>query len=261
MNRRKTPPVRYRRWLKTIAMYLLLMLMACLFIGPFILLLSTAFKSDAQAAFGFPPELVPHPPVWDNFDQAWNDIPFPRYLFNSFFLVAVMVPTHLFLAAITAYPLARMKFFGRNFIFYAIIATMFIPDEVILIPRFLIVKTLGMTDSYLGIIVPGLIGAFSVFLMRQAYLTIPKEMEEAAIIDGCGPFRLWWNIMLPLTAPTMAALGVFSFISVWNSFIWPLVVLKSPELYPLSLGLAYLAGIFGTDVKALAAGAMISVTP
>jgi putative chitobiose transport system permease protein len=252
---------RLKRMAKTTGMYVLLTAIACLFVGPFILLVSTAFKSDSQPVFSFPPQWLPDPPVWENFQHAWNDIPFPRYMFNSFFLVGVMVPLHLFLASITAYPLARMRFFGRNFIFYGIIATMFIPPEVMLIPRFLLVKTFNMTDSYWGIIIPGLLGGFAVFLMRQAYLAIPRELEEAAIIDGCGPFRMWWSIMLPLTAPTTAALGVFSFISVWNSFIWPLIVLKSPELYPLSLGLAYLAGTFGFDVKSLAAGAVISVTP
>lgn len=242
-------------------MYLLLIGIAAIFIGPFLWLLSTSLKSNAQDVFTFPPSFIPKPPVLDQFVEAWTAVPFPRYLLNSCLLILIMVPAHLFLTALTAYPLARMEFPGRDFIFYAMIGTMFLPEEGKLVPLFIIVEKLGMVDSWWGLIIPGLVGGFSVFLMRQAYLAIPKELEEAAIIDGCGPFRIWWNIMLPLTKPTLAALSVFSFISVWNSFIWPLIILKNDQLYPLALGLAYLAGTFGDDVRTMAAGTVISLVP
>ncbi|MBA4542196.1 MULTISPECIES: carbohydrate ABC transporter permease [Thermoactinomyces] len=255
---------RRRGWLRAVKMtlmYLLLTVIAVIFIGPFLWLLSTAFKSNGQDVFTFPPDLIPKPPVWDQFVEALTVIPFPRYLLNTFILIVIMVPAHLFLTSLTAYPLARMTFPGRNLIFYAIIGTMFFPEEGKLVPLFIIVQKLGLIDSWWGLIIPGLVGGFSVFLMRQAYLTIPKELEEAAILDGCGPLRLWWSIMLPLTKPTLAALSVFSFISVWNSFIWPLIVLKNDHLYPLALGLAYLSGTFGDDVRAMAAGTVISLVP
>ncbi|KPC70275.1 sugar ABC transporter permease [Thermoactinomyces vulgaris] len=242
-------------------MYLLLLLIALLFVGPFLWLLSTAFKSNAQDVFTFPPDLIPKPPVWDQFVEALTVIPFPKYLLNSFILIVVMVPAHLFLTSLTAYPLARMTFPGRDLIFYAIIGTMFFPEEGKLVPLFIITQKLGLIDSWWGLIIPGLVGGFSIFLMRQAYLSIPKELEEAAILDGCGPFRMWWSIMLPLTKPTLAALSVFSFISVWNSFIWPLIVLKNDDLYPLALGLAYLSGTFGDDVRVMAAGTVVSLLP
>ncbi|MGX9707471.1 carbohydrate ABC transporter permease [Laceyella tengchongensis] len=242
-------------------MYLLLLLIALLFVGPFLWLLSTAFKSNAQDVFTFPPDLIPKPPVWDQFVEALTVIPFPKYLLNSFILIVVMVPAHLFLTSLTAYPLARMTFPGRDLIFYAIIGTMFFPEEGKLVPLFIITQKLGLIDSWWGLITPGLVGGFSIFLMRQAYLSIPKELEEAAILDGCGPFRMWWSIMLPLTKPTLAALSVFSFISVWNSFIWPLIVLKNDDLYPLALGLAYLSGTFGDDVRVMAAGTVVSLLP
>jgi putative chitobiose transport system permease protein len=242
-------------------MYLLLLLIALLFVGPFLWLLSTAFKSNAQDVFTFPPDLIPKPPVWDQFVEALTVIPFPKYLLNSFILIVVMVPAHLFLTSLTAYPLARMTFPGRDLIFYAIIGTMFFPEEGKLVPLFIITQKLGLIDSWWGLIIPGLVGGFSIFLMRQAYLSIPKELEEAAILDGCGPFRMWWSIMLPLTKPTLAALSVFSFISVWSSFIWPLIVLKNDDLYPLALGLAYLSGTFGDDVRVMAAGTVVSLLP
>ncbi|UZJ80947.1 carbohydrate ABC transporter permease [Fictibacillus sp. KU28468] len=258
MNRQKT---NWKKVSKLALLYLLLIGVACIFIGPFLWLLSTAFKSNSQDVFSFPPSFIPKPAVFDHFIEAWTAIPFPRYLLNSFLLIIIMVPAHIFLTALTAYPLARMNFPGRNFIFYAIIATMFLPEEGKLVPLYIIVEKLGLVDSWWGLILPGLVGGFSIFLMRQSYLAIPKEIEEAAIIDGCGPFRVWWSIILPLTRPTLAALSVFAFISVWNSFMWPLIILKDDSLFPISLGLAYLSGTFGTDVKTMAAGVVISLVP
>jgi putative chitobiose transport system permease protein len=243
----------WKKIIKTIFLYVVLIAVAFIFIGPFLWLLSTAFKSNSQDVFGFPPSFIPKPAVLDHFIEAWTAIPFPKYLLNSFLLLIIMIPAHIFLTALTAYPLARMNFPGRNLIFYAIIATMFLPEEGKLVPLYIIVEKLGMVDSWWGLIVPGLVGGFSIFLMRQAYLSIPKEIEEAAIIDGCGPFRVWWSIILPLTKPTLAALSVFSFIS--------LIILKDENLYPIALGLAYLSGTFGTDVKTMAAGVIISLIP
>lgn len=247
--------------IRKMLMYGLLTLIACLFIGPFLWLLSTALKSNQQDVFTFPPTLIPKPPVLNQFVEAWTSIPFPKYMMNSVLLLILMVPAHLFLTALSAYPLARMEFPGRRLIFYAIMGTMFLPEEGKLVPLFLIVQKLHMVDSWWGLIVPGLVGGFSIFLMRQSYLSVPKEMEEAAIIDGCGIFRVWWRIILPLTRPTLAALSVFSFISVWNSFMWPLIILKNDDLYPLALGLAYLAGTFGNEVRAMSAGTVISLMP
>jgi putative chitobiose transport system permease protein len=260
MNPAKTKAARVPI-IKPMATYGLLIIIAFLFIGPFLWLLSTAFLPITQDVFTFPPTFIPKPPVLDHFIDAWTSIPFPKYMLNSFLLILLMVPAHLLLTSLAAYPLARMEFPGRVFIFYAIVGTMFLPEEGKLVPMFILVQKLGMVDSWSGLIVPGLVGGFSVFLMRQSYLSIPKEIEEAAIIDGCGTFRVWWNIMLPSTKPTVAALSVFSFISVWNSFMWPLIILKNDDLFPLALGLAYLSGTLGFDVKEMAAGTVISILP
>jgi putative chitobiose transport system permease protein len=246
---------------KSAASYGLLIFISLLFVGPFLWLLSTAFLSTSQDVFTFPPTFIPNPPVFDHFIDAWTSIPFPKYMLNSFLLILLMVPAHLLLTTLAAFPLARMDFPGKMFIFYAIVGTMFLPEEGKLVPMFILVQKLGMVDSWWGLVVPGLVGGFSVFLMRQSYLAIPKEMEEAAIIDGCSTFRVWWNIMVPSVKPTIAALSVFSFISVWNSFMWPLIILKNDDLFPLSLGLAYLTGTLGFDVKELAAGTVISILP
>jgi len=172
-----------------------------------------------------------------------------------------MLPAHILVAALASYPLARMKFPGRDFIFFAMIGTMFLPEEGRLVPLYLIVKELGMDNSWWGVIMPGIAGGMAVFLIRQAFLVIPKEIEDAAVIDGCGHFRMWWQIMLPLTKPTLAAVGVFGFVSVWESFIWPLIILNDNNLYTLALGLNYLTGSFSNDIRTLTAGTVISLVP
>ena len=242
-------------------MYVLLTAIALVFVGPFLILLSAGLKPSGQAVFSFPPDIIPRPPVLTWAKEAWTAIPFPRYLFNSTLLVAVMVPLYILVSALCAYPLAQMVFRGRSLIFFAILATMFMPGEVMLLPRFLVVSQIGVADSYLGVILPGLLSAFGIFLLRQTFAGVPREVVDAARTDGCHELRIFWHVMLPAARPTLAILGVFGFISVWNSFIWPMVVLKDSSLYPISLGIAYLAGITGTDVRSLAAGTIISILP
>ncbi|MET7460976.1 carbohydrate ABC transporter permease [Nonomuraea sp. NPDC005501] len=248
-------------WTRRVGMYVLLTAIALVFVGPFLILLSAALKPSGQAVFSFPPDIIPRPPVLTWAKEAWTAIPFPRYLLNSILLVAVMVPVYILVSAMCAYPLAQMVFRGRSLIFFAILATMFMPGEVMLLPRFLVVSQIGMADSYLGVILPGLLSAFGIFLLRQTFAGVPREVVDAARTDGCHELRIFWHVMLPAARPTLAILGVFGFISVWNSFIWPMVVLKDSSLYPISLGIAYLAGITGTDVRSLAAGTIISILP
>ncbi|MER6003907.1 carbohydrate ABC transporter permease [Nonomuraea sp. NPDC051941] len=248
-------------WVRRAGMYVLLTAIALAFVGPFLILLSAALKPAGQAVFSFPPDIIPRPPVLTWAKEAWTAIPFPRYLLNSAFLVAVMVPLYILVSALCAYPLAQMAFRGRSLIFFAILATMFLPGEVMLLPRFLVVSQIGMADGYLGVILPGLLSAFGIFLLRQTFAGVPREVVDAARTDGCHELRIFWHVMLPAARPTLAILGVFGFISVWNSFIWPMVVLKDSSLYPISLGIAYLAGITGTDIRSLAAGTIISILP
>ncbi|WP_157248618.1 carbohydrate ABC transporter permease [Nonomuraea typhae] len=247
--------------MRRLGMYVLLTAIALVFVGPFLILLSAGLKPAGQAVFSFPPDVVPRPPVLDWVKEAWTAIPFPRYLLNSVLYVAAMVPAYVLVSALAAYPLARLRFRGRNLIFLAILSTMFLPGEVMLIPRFLVVSQLGMADTYAGVILPGLLSAFGIFLLRQTFAGVPREIVDAARTDGCHELRIFWHVMLPAARPTLAILGIFGFISVWNSFIWPLVVLKDSGKYPIALGIAYLAGITGTDVRTLAAGTIISIIP
>ncbi|MCG5220810.1 carbohydrate ABC transporter permease [Streptosporangium sp. KLBMP 9127] len=248
-------------WLRRAGMYILLTAIALVFVGPFLILVSSGLKPSGQAVFSFPPDIIPRPPVLTWAREAWTAIPYFRYLLNSVIYVGVMVPVYIVVSALCAYPLAQMRFRGQSLIFFAILSTMFLPGELMLIPRFLVVSQLGLADSYAGVILPGLLSAFGVFLLRQTFAGVPREVIDAARTDGCHELRIFWHVMLPASRPTLAILGIFGFISVWNSFIWPLVVLKDSAKYPIALGISYLAGITGTDVRSLAAGTIISILP
>lgn len=239
----------------------LLAVVTLVFIAPFVVLVSASLKPATQDVFSFPPDLVPRPPVFDWFRRAWTVIEFPRYLLNSAIYVGVMVPAYLAVSALTAYPLARMRFRFRTLVFFLFLSTMFLPGELMLIPRFLVVSELGLADTYAGVMLPGLLSAIGIFLLRQTFAAVPKELEDAARVDGCREWGIFWHVMAPAARPAFAVLAIFGFISVWNSFIWPLVVLKDTDKYPIALGISYLTGVTGTDVRSLAAGTVISLIP
>ena len=174
---------------------------------------------------------------------------------------------NLILSALAAYPLARMEFRGKKTIFYATLATIMIPFQAIMLPVYLIVLKLHMVDSvnsvmgYLGLILPFAVNAFGIFLMRQAFLAIPKEMEEAAFVDGCSVFQIWWKILLPMVKPTLAVLAIFTFIGSWGEFLWPSIVLTKKALYTLPVGVNDLQGIFSANWRFIAAGSIIATIP
>lgn len=255
--RNRTPEQRVRR----IALYGLLVAVACVFIGPFAILLSSALKPASQDVFGFPPDLIPRPPVLDWFVEAWTTVPFGQFLLNSVIYVVATVPIYLVVSALTAYPLARITFRGRGIFFILFLSIMFLPGELMLIPRFLVMSELDLTDTYSAVVLPALLSSLGIFLLRQAFSQIPDEVIDAARMDGANEFTIFWRIAVPLAAPTLAVLAILGFISVWNSFIWPLVVLTDQAKFPVALGIAYLTGVSGTDVRGLAGGTVISLVP
>jgi putative chitobiose transport system permease protein len=252
---------RVRLRLRSPSTYVVLCAIAVLFVAPFALLLSTALKPSTQDVFSFPPQWIPRPPVLDWFREAWTTIPFGRYLLNSVIYELGIIPAYLVVSALTAYPLAVLRFRGRTLIFYLFLATMFMPAEVLLIPRFMVVSELGINDSYIGVMLPAILSAIGIFLLRQTFAAVPRDLLDAAAMDGCGHLRILWHVMVPVARPTFAVLSILGFISVWNSFIWPLVVLNDTGKYPIVLGLAFLTGIAGDDVRGLAAGTVISIIP
>lgn len=245
----------------TVWNYVMLGAIAIVMLFPLLWLLSTALKSPTEDIFQFPPQLLPNQPTFHNFVQVWQTNPFGQYLFNSTLVAVLTVSLNLLFCALAAYPLARLEFRGREPIFAAIVSTIMIPFQIVMIPLYILTVQLGIRNTYLGIIFPEVASAFGIFLLRQAFQGVPKEMEEAARIDGCSELGIWWHVMLPAIRPALATLAIFVFIGSWSDFLWPLIVLDQPELYTLPLGVANLAGTFSLDWRLIAAGSVISIAP
>lgn len=247
--------------LKIIGRYVLLGAIAFVMLFPLLWIFSTSFKSPAENIFQFPPQLFPSQPTFQNFITVWQSNPFGQYLFNSTVVAVLTVSLNLLFCALAAYPLARMEFQGRDVIFTSIVSTIMIPFQIVMIPLYILTVQLGLKNTYLGVIFPSIASAFGIFLLRQAFQGVPKELEEAARIDGCSELGLWWNVMLPAIRPALVTLAIFVFIGSWSDFLWPLIILDRPDYYTLPLGVATLAGTFSLDWRLIAAGSVISIAP
>ncbi len=246
---------------QTLVIYGILAAIAFIMLFPLLWLISTALKSPTENIWQSPPQLLPSQPTLENFSQVWQSLPFGVYLYNSVIVSALTVGLNLLFCSLAAYPLARLSFVGRNAIFIAIVATIMIPFQIVMIPLYILTVQLGLRNSYLGVIFPSLASAFGIFLLRQALLSVPKEIEEAARLDGSSELGLWWHIMLPAIRPALITLAIFVFIGAWSDFLWPLIVIQDESLYTLPLGVAKLAGTFSLDWRLVAAGSVISITP
>jgi putative chitobiose transport system permease protein len=227
---------------------------------PFLWLLGTSLKG-AEELFAYPPTLMPSVVVWENYSGLWNAVPMASYFFNTIIVTVVSVVLNVLFSSLAGFALARQRFKYRQPMFYIIVASLLIPKEAIILPLYTIILKLRLADSLAGVIIPFVVDGMGIFMMRQAFLSVPKEIEEAGIIDGASPFRLWWNVMAPMTAPMMATLAIFTFIAAWGDFLWPLVVLKSPEHFTLQVGLSYLTGTFVDNFRYVAAGGVLAVIP
>lgn len=245
----------------TTVRYLILGAIALIMLLPLIWLVSTAFKSPTEDIFSFPPQFIPAQPTFQNFVQVWQSNPFGQYLFNSVLVAVLTVGLNLLFCSLAAYPLARLEFRGREFIFMLVVSTILIPFQIVMIPLYILTVQLGLRNSYLGLIFPAIASAFGIFLLRQAFQGVPKELEEASRIDGCTEVGIWWFVMLPSIRPALVTLAIFVFIGSWSDFLWPLIILDRPEYYTLPLGVAKLAGAFSLDWRLIAAGSVISIAP
>ena len=246
---------------KLLCIYALLGAIAIAMLIPLVWLISTSLKSPTEDIFQFPPQLFPSQPTVQNFVTVWNANPFGRYLFNSTLVAVLTVGLNLLFCALAAYPLARLNFRGREVFFTLIVATIMIPFQIVMIPLYVLAVQLGLRNSYLGIIFPAIASAFGIFLLRQAFQGVPKELEEAGRMDGCSELGIWWYVMIPAIRPALVTLAIFVFIGSWSDFLWPLIVLDRPEYYTLPLGVATLAGTFSLDWRLIAAGSVISIAP
>lgn len=244
----------------TIMRYLLLLVMTVVLIGPFIWQLSVSLKGPGENIFQNP-SLIPHHPTLRNFAKVNDTIPIWHYIVNSLTVAAMSVGGNLLFGSMAGYALARMRFRGRSTVFVAILSTMVIPFEVIMVSLFLIMKGLGLVDTLLAAALPGAVTGLSILLMRNAFLSLPKEIEEAAYIDGAGDWRVFTRIALPSTRGTLTVVGIFSFMFAWDDFLWPLIILRDNSHYTLTIGLQFLSGTFSSDQRLIAAGTMIAVLP
>jgi multiple sugar transport system permease protein len=225
---------------------------------PLLWMVSIAFKSSAES---FSPNLIPTAPTWDNFIYVLTGVPFIRYMLNSFFVSATVTLVALFFHTMAGYALARLRFPGRELIFLAIFSTFLISLPVIIVPLFIIVRAMGMLNSYAGLIVPAIFNAFGIFLLRQYYLSLPREIEEAARIDGAGYWRIYWSIILPLSRPIMSALAILFFLANWNAFLWPLTIASDPKLWVVQVGIANFKSQYSASWNYMMAASTIVAIP
>jgi len=227
---------------------------------PFIWMLSTSFKSKNET-FAYPPKLIPEKLRWENYVAAWNAIPFGRFMFNSMFVSTMVTIGQLLICTLAAYAFAWIPFKGKDFLFYAFLGTMMVPFEMLVIPNYVMIRKLGWTDTYIALIVPFLASAFTIFLLRQAFMTIPSELYDAAVIDGCSHTRYLYGIIVPLSKPAMLTAGMFTFLGHWNDYLWPLIVTNRPEYRTVQVGLTMFQSAWQTEWTHLMAASAIVTVP
>jgi len=256
-----------KRFLKGIGIHSILIFVSLLSIFPFIWLISTSLKGSAENIFAYPPQIIPQDFTFQNYTGVWHKVNFIAYFMNSMIVAGLTVGLNLILSAMAGYPLARMQFAGKKTAFFAVLATIMVPFQVIMLPVYLITLKLNLVDSvnnfagYLGLVMPFAVSAFGIFLMRQAFLAIPKEMEEAAIVDGCNAFQAFFKVLLPMVKPSLAVLAIFTFIGSWGEFLWPSIVLTKEAMYTLPVGVNNLQGMFSSNWRFIAAGSILSTIP
>jgi multiple sugar transport system permease protein len=239
----------------------LLIIVAIVFLGPLLYAVSTSLK-PADEVFTPAPHLFGSEIRWQNYADAFSFAPFGRYFLNSLFISVVGTVVVLAASSLSAYAFARLRFWGRDQLFVVFLGTLMVPQEVLIVPMYWLMQTLGWVDSYWALIFPWAFTAFGTFLLRQFFLTVPAELEEAARVDGCGPFGSFFRIMLPLARPALAVLTVFTFIAFWGSFLWPLIIINSVESKgTVPLGLAQFVGQQGTQWNLMMAASVLAMLP
>jgi multiple sugar transport system permease protein len=227
---------------------------------PFVWMISTSLKVEGEV-FSFPPVWIPQEIQWHNYIETWNSAPFNWYLFNTIFVSTTVTVLELLTSGMAAYAFSRLRFPGRDRLFLLYLGTLMIPGQVTIIPNFVLMKYLGWTDTYLALIIPPAFTAFGTFLLRQFFMTIPFELEEAAKIDGASYPRIWATIILPLSGPALSTLAVFAFMGQWNNFLWPLIVTSSNSMRTFTVGLRFFVDEYNTKFHLLMAGSVMSIIP
>ncbi|MEZ4831377.1 MAG: carbohydrate ABC transporter permease [Caldilineaceae bacterium] len=242
-------------WLHTVLLF-----GSAVMLLPFAWMLSTSLKTPPDI-FTYPPLWIPDPIAWENYADTLDAIPFGRYYLNSLFVAVSVTLLQILTSSLAAFAFARLRFRGRESLFLLYLATLMIPFQVTMIPNFILVRYLGWFDSFQALIFPTAFSAFAVFLLRQYFMGMPLELDEAARMDGAGSFRIWWQIIMPLSSPVLAALTIFTFLGSWNDFLWPLIVTNSVSTRTIPVGLASFQGEYNTQWNLLMAGSVIALLP
>jgi len=245
---------------KHMGLHLLLITGSVVMLVPFAWMLSTSLKEPGDV-FIYPPQWIPQPVRWENYQETVTVMPFGRFYLNSAIQAISVTALQLLTASLAAFAFARLRFRGRDLLFMLYLATMMIPFPVTMIPNFVIMRYLNWMDTFRALILPPAFSAFSTFLLRQYFMSIPVEMDDAARVDGASSFRIWWQIILPLSGPALATLAIFTFLGQWNSFLWPLIVTNSEKMRTLPVGLATFQGQYSVQWHLLMAGSVIAVLP
>jgi putative chitobiose transport system permease protein len=253
---------RRRRAASTAGWYVVLTGLAVITVFPFLWMLLTSLKGPADPITSVPPQFIPGHPTLANYQKVLASLPILTFFQNSIVVAVLVTGLNVLVSAMAAYPLAKMQFRGREAIFYLLLATLIVPAQLTYIPSFVLAVNVFHTyDTLAAVILPGLASAFNIFLMRQAFRGVPNDLIDAARVDGAGEWRVWWQILLPIVRPSMAAVAIFTFVTSWNDFLWPSLMLHDRDGMTLPVGLAALQGFFSSDFRSIAAGVTMTVLP
>jgi putative chitobiose transport system permease protein len=253
---------RLRRRLESAGWYVVLVAMSVVTVFPFAWMLLTSLKGPGDPIFSVPPQLIPADPTLANYIRVLDTLPVPSFFLNSIIVSSSVTVLSTLVSSLAAYPLAKMRFKGREAIFYLLLATLIVPVQLTYIPSFVLaVNVFHYYDMLPALIFPSLASAFNVFLMRQAFRGVPNDLIDAARIDGANELRVWWNVLMPVVRPSLAAVAIFTFVTSWNDFLWPSLMLHTRDGMTLPVGLAALQGLFSSDFRSIAAGVTMTVLP
>ena len=247
---------------RNIFWYIVLCFVAVLTVFPFVWVFFTSFKGPNDAIYSVPPQLIPHEPTFANYLRVWDQLPVAVFFSNSIIVAVVSVVLNLLLTSLAAYAFAKMNFWGRDVIFYLLLATFIVPPQLTYIPSFVLaVNVFHYYDTIFALIFPSLATVFNIFLLRQAFKTVPNDLIDAGRIDGASELRIWWSILLPIVRPTLATVAIITFVNQWNDFFWPSLMLHTRERMTLQVGLVAMQGMFTSDTRGMAAGVVMTVIP
>lgn len=253
-------PRRYRlNWQHTL-LHVFLVIGAVCVVLPFLWMISTSLK-DTSEVLTTNPTFFPRAWRWENYGQVFKQVPFARFYFNTILVTLGRVIGQILFASMAGYAFARLTFPGHNFLFMMVLAVMMIPGQVTLVPNYIMMKYFGWLDSYQGLIIPSLFSAYGTFLLRQFFLTLPKDLEDAAVLDGCNPFQVYWKVAMPLARSTLVAFGLIVSLWSWNDFLWPLIITNKTQMQMLSVGMAFFRGQYVSSVSVMMAAATVATIP